>query len=276
MSTALPKEMDRFKRFRDSMNELLKKGEAEFAYNDYESLAIFSFENACYEYTINHDIQKFFTLLNPIPHYIIRSYELGLKSDDNNLEGWNWKDYYIPGITYPKVYYALAGKNLIGASALAHWFLKNGFFEKMPNYEDRYYYGYCLLYLLANDSKFWPTYNKLKKKKNKKTIPYVKIYEGIVEKSESLAQEGIDELVLVMNKNWEDEHTGFINTWALGLANLCRLNGVMVHESKQNVPKMLIPANEVTPQVPEELLVTPEEVKAVLEKDPALGQLPAQ
>lgn len=273
MSNILEKDKKRFEDFQKIFDESIQKPEELKTFEDYFCLARYAFENACYEYRFHNNINKFQSFLTSIPSYIFTSYKLALKSHYTDIEGWNWGDFY-DHTTYIFIYYILSGKDFLGAKNLASWMLDNNYFEKMPNYEDRYCYGYCLLYLLANDSQFWPTYNKLKKKKNKKTIPYVKIYEGIVENSESLAQEGLDELVLVMNKNWEDEHTGFINTWALGLANLCRLHGVMVHESMQKVPKMLIPATEVKPQVPTELLVTPEEVKTVLEKCPELGQLP--
>ncbi len=86
------------------------------------------------------------------------------------------------------------------------------------------------------------------------------------------------ETVFALETNWIiNDRLSFsrqINTWALTLANLCRLQGLMVHETKQRVPPSLILKDLVTPHVPEELLVTPEEVKAVLEKHPKLGELP--
>lgn len=277
MSDAIQKEKEQFQHFRESMEELLQKPKNEFTYRDFDFFAAYSFRNACYEYWFNHDKDKFLTLMYSVPSNILASYGEGELHEDNNQEiRGDCRRFSLPS-AYCNIYYALCGKNFSGAKELAQLYLDTGLFEKEFSYTEQYCYGYCMMYLLTNDQRFWTILKKLRRKKAKnKPRSFGQILEAITEHLETKAQEGLNDLVKTMNLSWEDPHTGFINTWALALANLCRLHGLMVHETKQRVPPSLIPKELVTPQVPEELLVTPEEVKAVLEKDPALGQLPPQ
>jgi len=157
-----------------------------------------------------------------------------------------------------------AGRNFDGARRLAELIITTDVFEKAGsggNDAACYYYGGALMYLLTGNPLMWGKYNKLKKKKKSDGKAFAQIFDGLINKDQQIAQEGLVDLVKALRRGeLVDDHVYWLNTWAIGMANLCRLHGVWVEGVKSYVPA--------------DLLIPQDEVQAVLEKYPELGQLP--
>jgi len=226
--------------------------------NIYSSSFYYCHEVACYAYRIDHDISRFIECEGKVPEYVLKMYDT-MKDDKEQLHA-KW----TPS-KYVHIYHGLAGRNFDGARRLADLVISTNLFEQplfgMPATGRISPFGCSLIYLLAGDPLMWAKYKALKKGKKGIEKAFAKIFEGLIDKDQQIAQEGLVDLVKALRRGEPvDDHVYWLNTWAIGMANLCRLHGVWVEGVKSYVPA--------------DLLIPQDEVKLVLEKYPQLGQLP--
>jgi hypothetical protein len=251
--------LKRYRALSNLLTEYETISDEELSWLDYGKLEYSCREVACYGYRLDHNIDEFVTCEYKVPEYIIKRYETAKNTSEDALKTAFTQSAYV------NIFHGLSGRNFDGSRRLAKLLIDTGVFEILSSYQpDCYYYGNTLMYLLTSNSRLWQFFEKLKKRKKSDGKAFVAIFDGLLNKNISIAQQGIIDLVKVLKRQseWVDDHVGYLNTWAIGMVNLCRLHGVWVEEVK--------------PQVPADLLIPQEEINAVLKQFPELGRLPSK
>lgn len=263
----------RYQRLTADLIELEAKPINTLSWLDYVNLEDSCREVLCCAYRIDHDINRFLSCSFKVPEYMLDGYHVAKKTSEDALHA-----YFRPS-SYYRIFYGLAGRNFDGARRLAKLIIDTGIFVEHGSWADCDYFGNTLMYLLTSDPRMYDVYYgryRDGKRHGKLGKAFVKIFEGIFSKDTKTAHEGLVNLVKAMMKGeWVDDHIGYLNTWAIGMANLCRLHGVWVEgDISVRPPKTGEKVATVYTQVPSELLIPQEEVIAVLTQWPELGQLP--
>jgi hypothetical protein len=249
------------KRYHALSNLLIEyktKLDEKLSWLDYGKLEYSCREVACYGYRLDHNIDEFVTCEYKVPDFIIKQYERARETSEDAL-----KAAFTPSVYY-RIFHGLAGRNFDGSRRLAKLIIDTGVFKVPPYGYDCDYYGMIMMCLLTGDSCLWTIFEQFRRNKYKKGTgkAFAVIFEGLLNKDVKTAQQGIIDLVKALKRQskWVDDHIGYLNTWAIGMANLCRLHGVWVEG--------------VAPQVPIDLLIPQEEVNVILKQYPELGKLP--